>query len=61
VLVFKPRYDTQWYWVVKGYTNSSGHYALNTQAFGDGTWAAYIEPNSSHYYSESKQVYVDAH
>lgn len=61
VLVFKPRYDTQWYWVVKGYTNSYGHYALNTQAFGDGTWAAYIEPNSSHYYSESKQVYVDAH
>jgi hypothetical protein len=38
-----------------------GGQGLNTQAFGDGTWAAYIEPNSSHYYSESKQVYVDAH
>ncbi|MEE4543573.1 hypothetical protein V2S66_16525 [Streptomyces sp. V4-01] len=61
VLVFKPRYDPNWYWVVKGYTNAYGHYALNTTAFGDGTWAAYIEPNSSHYYSESKQVYVDAH
>jgi hypothetical protein len=60
VLVFKPRYDTQWYWVVKGYTNAYGHYALNTQAFEDGSWAAYIEPNSSHYYTESKEVYVDA-
>lgn len=60
VLVFRPRGDTEWYWVVKGYTNSYGHYALNTQAFGDGTWGTYIEPNSSHYYSESRDVYVDA-
>jgi hypothetical protein len=61
VLAFKPRYDPNWYWMVKGYTNAYGHYALNSQAYEDGTWAAYIEPNSSHYYSESKQVYVDAH
>lgn len=59
VLVFRPKGDTQWYWVLKGYTNSYGRYTLNTKAYGDGTWAAYLDANSTHYYSETKQVYVD--
>ncbi|WP_405585659.1 hypothetical protein [Streptomyces sp. NBC_01190] len=61
VLVFKPKGDPNWYWVVKGYTNAAGHYTLNTKAFEDGTWGTYIEPDAKHYYAESKDVYVDAH
>lgn len=59
VLVYRPKGDPQWYWVVKGYTNSAGRYTLNTKAYGDGTWGVYVDADSTHFYSESKDVYVD--
>lgn len=60
VLVFKPKGDTQWYWVVKGYTNSSGYYTLAGKAYGTGSWGVYYDADSTHYYSqtESRSVTV---
>ncbi|MEC3995823.1 hypothetical protein VSR01_20800 [Actinacidiphila sp. DG2A-62] len=59
VLVYRPKGDSQWYWVQKGYTNSAGRYTFTTPAYGDGTWAAYLDADSTHFASETKDVYVD--
>jgi hypothetical protein len=59
VLVYRPKGDSQWYWVVKGYSDSAGRFTLNTKAYGDGTLAAYLDSDSRHFYSETKQVYVN--
>lgn len=59
VLVYRPKGDSQWYWVQKGYTDSAGRYGFTTQAYGDGTWAAYYDADSTHFASDTKTVYVD--
>jgi hypothetical protein len=59
VLVYRPKGDTQWYWVAKGYTNSAGRYTFHTPAYGDGTWGAYLDTDSTHFYSETKDVNID--
>ncbi|MBM9509104.1 hypothetical protein [Actinacidiphila acididurans] len=59
VLVYRPKGDSNWYWVQKGYTNSAGRFSFTTPAYGDGTWAAYLDADSTHFYSETKTVYVD--
>lgn len=58
VLAFRPQGDRQWYWVVKGRADTAGHYRLVTEAYGPGTWATYLEPDTAHRYSESRQVFV---
>jgi hypothetical protein len=60
VLVLKPKGDSSWYWVVKGTTDSKGRFSLKTKAYEDGTWATYLNPDSKHFYSESKTEYVNA-
>ncbi|MDX2812045.1 hypothetical protein PV410_05655 [Streptomyces sp. PA03-5A] len=60
VIVFRPKGESTWYWTVKGRTDSSGRFSLNTKAYGDGTWGAYLEADSTHFYSESKTEYVNA-
>ncbi|GAA1359058.1 hypothetical protein [Streptomyces beijiangensis] len=59
VLVYKPKGDSQWYWVVKATTNSAGRFTLKSKAYGDGTWGVYYEADSKHFYSESNSRYVD--
>ncbi|MCX4823969.1 hypothetical protein OG883_29660 [Streptomyces sp. NBC_01142] len=58
-LLFKPKGENQWYWVAKGTTGSSGKYSLKGTAYGDGHWAMALQPDSKHFYSESKMKYVD--
>jgi hypothetical protein len=58
VLVYRPKGSSQWYWVLKGWTDRSGHYTFTTRAYGDGTWAAYLDPDSAHLYSETRKVYL---
>lgn len=60
VIVFRPKGKSTWYWTVKGRTDSAGRFSLKTKAYGDGTWAAYLEADSKHFYSESKTEYVNA-
>ncbi|MYS23903.1 MULTISPECIES: hypothetical protein [unclassified Streptomyces] len=59
VLVYKPKGDTEWYWVKKAYTNAAGRYSFSTPAYGDGTWGAYLQTDSKHFYSSTKGVNVD--
>ncbi|WP_433891150.1 hypothetical protein [Streptomyces sp. CA-111067] len=59
VLVYRPKGDTQWYWVQKGYTNSAGKYSFTTPAYGDGTWGTYLDTDAHHFYSQSKNVNED--
>lgn len=61
VLVFRPKGDRNWYWVVKGYTTSTGHFKLKGKAFGTGWWGVYYDADAKHYYSQSKAVEVDVH
>lgn len=53
VLVFRPKGDPSWYWVVKGYTGSGGHFRLRGTAYGTGDWAVYYQPDSAHFYSQT--------
>ena len=59
VLVYRPKGDSQWYWVQKGYTNSAGKYSFTTPAYGDGSWATTLDADSKHFYSESKVLNED--
>jgi hypothetical protein len=59
VLVFKPKGDPNGYGAVKVSTNSSGRFTFTTQAHRDGTWTAYLDADSAHFSSETRQVYVD--
>lgn len=60
VLVFRPKGDSNWYWVVKGYTGSQGRFRLTGKAYGTGDWGVYYQPDASHFYSQtpSRQVKV---
>jgi hypothetical protein len=60
VVVFRPKGDSNWYWTVKGTTDSKGHFSLRTKAYQDGTWATYLAADAKHFYSESKTEYVNA-
>lgn len=59
VLVYRPKGDSQWYWVQKGYTDAAGRFRFTTPAYGDGSWGAYLEADSKHFYSETKTLNVD--
>jgi hypothetical protein len=61
VLIFQPKGDPQRYWVAKGYTNAAGRYTftLNTGDFTDGAWAAYLDADATHFYSQTPQIPVD--
>ncbi|MER5885104.1 hypothetical protein ABT160_14855 [Streptomyces sp. NPDC001941] len=59
-LVFKPKGETDWYWVTKGKTASNGRYSLKGKAYGDGSWAVVTEPANGYFYSETKVTYIDA-
>jgi hypothetical protein len=53
VLVFRPKGERQWYWVVKGYTDSTGRFTLHGKAYATGAWGVYYAPDSVHYYSQT--------
>ncbi|MFI9744373.1 hypothetical protein [Streptomyces sp. NPDC052494] len=60
-LVFKPRNESQWYWVTKSITtDSSGRFSYRATAYEDGSWAAYLNTTGTYFYSETKAVYIDA-
>lgn len=58
-LIFKPKGDSQWYWVAKGTTGSGGAYSLRGVGYTDGSWAMVLQPDAQHFYSETKAKYVD--
>ncbi|MFJ9434106.1 hypothetical protein ACIRQY_31240 [Streptomyces sp. NPDC101490] len=60
-LVFKPKGENQWYWVAKNIpTNGSGRFSYRATAYGDGSWAVYLQTTGSTFYSETKAKYIDA-
>ncbi|GGV97840.1 hypothetical protein GCM10010230_19660 [Streptomyces narbonensis] len=60
-LVFKPRNESQWYWVTKTITtDSSGRFSYRATAYADGSWAALLNTTGTYFYSETKAVYIDA-
>ncbi|AZK94803.1 hypothetical protein B7R87_13700 [Streptomyces tsukubensis] len=60
MVLVKPKGQDQWYWSVKGKTNSKGVYSLKAPVYSDGTWAAVTEPMNGYFYSETKDTYIDA-
>ncbi|MGW1280095.1 hypothetical protein ACWD4V_24505 [Streptomyces tsukubensis] len=60
MILVKPKGQDQWYWSVKGKTNSKGVYSLKAPVYSDGTWAAITEPMNGYFYSETKDTYIDA-
>ncbi|MFJ8230611.1 hypothetical protein ACIQ9E_11745 [Streptomyces sp. NPDC094448] len=60
MILVKPKGQDQWYWSVKGKTNSKGVYSLKAPVYSDGTWAAVTEPMNGYFYSETKDTYIDA-
>ncbi|WP_086824435.1 hypothetical protein [Streptomyces sp. NRRL B-24572] len=60
-LVYKPKGDTKWYWVTKDITtNSYGNFSYRATAYGDGSWALYLNTTGSYFYSETNAKYIDA-
>ncbi|MFD3532481.1 hypothetical protein [Streptomyces sp. NPDC058664] len=60
-LVYKPRGENQWYWVNQGVTtNSYGNFSYRATAYGDGSWALYLNSTGTYYYSETIAKYIDA-
>lgn len=60
-LVYKPKGDRQWYWVKKDVpTNTYGNFSFSATNYGDGTWGLYLQSKAGFFYSESKDIYVDA-
>ncbi|MFC4034315.1 hypothetical protein ACFO3J_22960 [Streptomyces polygonati] len=51
----KPAYTRTWY----GSTDAAGHFMFSTAAWGDGTWGAYLRPDSKHFSTATKLLYVD--
>lgn len=58
-LIYKPRGDTQYYLMAKGYTSSTGAFTLKSTAYGDGYWAVIYRADSTHLFSDTKDTYVD--
>ncbi|MER7950941.1 hypothetical protein ABTY59_26470 [Streptomyces sp. NPDC096079] len=60
-LVFKPKGENQWYWVTKSITtNGSGNFSYPATAYGDGSWALYLNTTGTYFYSETNAKYIDA-
>ncbi|MFC9594412.1 hypothetical protein ACFTUC_32100 [Streptomyces sp. NPDC056944] len=60
-LVYKPKGENQWYWVTKSITtDSSGRFSYRATAYGDGSWALYLNTTGSYFYSETNAKYIDA-
>ncbi|QDY77482.1 hypothetical protein [Streptomyces qinzhouensis] len=60
MVLVKPKGSSEWFWSVKGKTNSKGVYSLKAKVYGDATWAAITEPMNGYFYSETKDTYIDA-
>ncbi|MEW1546075.1 hypothetical protein [Streptomyces tsukubensis] len=60
MVIVKPKGSSDWYWAVKGKTNSKGVYSLKTKVYSDATWAAITEPMNGYFHSETKATYIDA-
>ncbi|MFD5323731.1 hypothetical protein [Streptomyces sp. NPDC127092] len=62
-LVFRFKGDPEdaWYWAKKDIpTNSYGNFSFSTTNYGDGTWALVWQEKNGYFYSESREIYVDA-
>ncbi|WP_093874809.1 hypothetical protein [Streptomyces sp. TLI_105] len=60
-LYFKPKGDTQWYWVTQSVTtNTYGNFSYRATAYGDGSWAMALQPPAGYFYSETNVKYIDA-
>ncbi|AJF66484.1 hypothetical protein [Streptomyces vietnamensis] len=60
-LLYKPKGETQWYWVTKTLTtNSYGNFSYRATAYGDGSWALYLNTTGSYFYSQTNAKYIDA-
>ncbi|MFF8836354.1 hypothetical protein [Streptomyces sp. NPDC015130] len=60
-LLFKPRNESTWYWVTKSVTtDSSGRFNYRATAYGDGSWAMYLNSTGTYFYSDTKAIYIDA-
>ncbi|MFG2329682.1 hypothetical protein ACGFMM_08645 [Streptomyces sp. NPDC048604] len=60
-LYFKPRGESQWYWVKKNVkTAANGGFKFTATNYGDGYWGMATQPLTGYFYSESKAVYIDA-
>ncbi|WP_318208577.1 hypothetical protein [Streptomyces sp. SJL17-1] len=60
-LVFKPKGDTQWYWVTRNVTTgSNGKFSFRATNYGDGSWALVKQSANGYFYSETKAKYIDA-
>ncbi|WP_426365183.1 hypothetical protein [Streptomyces sp. E-08] len=60
-LVYKPKGENQWYWVTKSITtDSSGRFNYRATAYGDGSWALFLNTTGSYFYSETNAKYIDA-
>ncbi|WP_418957764.1 hypothetical protein [Streptomyces tritici] len=60
-LIFKPRGETQWYWVKRNIkTATNGGFRFTATNYGDGYWAMVTQPLNGYFYSETKAVYIDA-
>ncbi|WP_406861700.1 hypothetical protein ABZO31_14945 [Streptomyces sp. HUAS MG47] len=60
-LIFKPRGESQWYWVKKNIkTATNGGFRFTATNYGDGSWAMVTQPLTGYFYSETKAVYIDA-
>ncbi|WP_329622013.1 hypothetical protein OG357_17325 [Streptomyces sp. NBC_01255] len=60
-LVYKPKGESQWYWVNQGITtDANGRFSYRATAYGDGSWALYLNTTGSYFYSETNAKYIDA-
>ncbi|MFE5543131.1 hypothetical protein ACFQ71_04870 [Streptomyces sp. NPDC056534] len=60
-LVFKPKGDTEWYWVTRDVTTgANGKFSFRATNYGDGSWALVKQSANGYFYSETKAKYIDA-
>ncbi|MFC8505182.1 hypothetical protein ACFU3J_00010 [Streptomyces sp. NPDC057411] len=61
MLVFRPKGDSQWYWVKRDVpTNTYGKFSFKAKNYGDGSWLVLKQSQNGYFYSESKGKYIDA-
>ncbi|BAU85015.1 hypothetical protein SLA_4127 [Streptomyces laurentii] len=60
-LLFRPKGDSNWYWVTRNVpTDSAGRFSFKAKNYGDGTWGMVKQTQTGYFYSESKEKYIDA-
>ncbi|MFH9723153.1 hypothetical protein ACH4M4_09290 [Streptomyces sp. NPDC017254] len=60
-LLFKPKNDSQWYWVTRNVTTgANGTFSFRATNYGDGSWALVKQTATGYFYSETKAKYIDA-